>query len=115
MYHMILKNTQKDHDFNRVCNAGFAAFNPTLGDLVEQAEEKKLRMMGLWGMSEVQAYVTHQDPAAPNDIRKKAGGRLISPDAEIRITDPESGEILPIGQEGELEIRTPSQNDLLPG
>jgi len=109
MYHMILKNTQKDHDFTRVRNAGFAAFNPTLGDLVEQAEEKKLRMMGLWGMSEVQAYVTHQDPAAPADIRKKAGGRLISPDAEIRITDPESGEILPIGQEGELEIRTPSQ------
>ncbi len=109
MYHMILKNTSADHDFTRVCNAGFAAFNPTLGDLVEQAEKKKLRMMGLWGMSEVQAYVTHQDPTATAEIRKRAGGRLISPDAVIRITDPENGRVLPLGQEGELEINTPSQ------
>lgn len=109
MYHMILKHTPEDKDFARVFNAGFAAFNPTLGDLVEQAEAKQLRMMGLWGMSEVQAYVTHQDPSAPANIRKRAGGRLISSDAVIRISDPETGEILPIGQEGELEIKTPSQ------
>jgi fatty-acyl-CoA synthase len=38
-----------------------------------------------------------------------AGGRLIHPEARVRACDPTSGQQLPLGESGELEIRSPSR------
>jgi len=88
--------------------SGFANFNASLADIAERADARGLKLVGLFGMSEVQALVARQDPAAPLARRRNGGGHLISPDFKVRVRDPESGRLLPHGQQGEIEITGPS-------
>jgi fatty-acyl-CoA synthase len=98
-----------DTIFRRVTMAGYAAFNAALDDIVERAESRGLRLIGLWGMSEMQALVARRDPESDSGERGKAGGRLVSASGGARVRDPESGRLLPGGEAGELEITGPSR------
>lgn len=109
MFAMLLGERSEKKPFPHLKQGGFAAFNPALGDIVERAEARGIRLMGLWGMSELQALFAHQDPNASASVRKRAGGYLISPTAEVRIIDPGTGERLEFGKQGEIEIKAPSQ------
>ncbi len=109
MFAMLLDQSDETIPFPHLKQGGFAAFNPALGNIVKQAETRGVRLMGLWGMSELQALFSHQDPEASSDVRKRAGGYLVSPAAELRIVDPKTGEHLEFGQQGEIEIKAPSQ------
>lgn len=86
----------------------YARFNPAQEDVVERAEAAGLTVVGLYGMSECMALFSHQPLDAPAERRKQGGGIPVSPAAEIRVRDRESGRLLPPGENGELEIRAPS-------
>lgn len=109
MYAMLLAQSDDPRPYPSLKSAGFAAFNPALDNIVEQAEARGIRLYGLWGMSEVQAFVGHQEITDPANLRKRAGGRLISPGGEVRVRDPETGALLDNGENGEIEIKTVSQ------
>ncbi len=109
MIDRLLRATDRDDIFERVNFAGYAIFNSYLDDIVERAERRGLHAVGLWGMSEMQALVTRRDREDPADIRKKGGGRLVSPHAEVRVRDPETGALCAEGVAGELEIKGPSR------
>lgn len=109
MFAMLLGQRAEQIPFPHLKQGGFAAFNPALGDIVEQAEARGIRLMGLWGMSELQALFSHQDPETDASVRKRAGGYLVSPTAKVRIVDPETGQHLEFGEQGEIEIKAPSQ------
>jgi fatty-acyl-CoA synthase len=68
-----------------------------------------LKIVGLFGMSEVQALIARQDESAPLPERGVAGGRLIAAGARVRARDPGSGEVLAHGVAGELEFDVPSR------
>jgi fatty-acyl-CoA synthase len=87
---------------------GYARFNPALEDLVARAWQRGVRACGLYGMSEVHALYALQPPELPAAERAKAGGALVSPAAEVRICDPDSGAVLPPGAQGEIELKGPS-------
>ena len=109
MIDRLLRATDRDEIFARVNFAGYAIFNSYLDDIVERAERRGLHAVGLWGMSEMQALVTRRDRTDPADMRKRGGGRLISPRAEARVRDPETGALCAEGVAGELEIKGPSR------
>jgi len=88
--------------------AGYAAFNASLADLPERAQRRGLRLVGLYGMSEVQALYARQPLNAPVARRKLGGGIPTSPLAHVRVRDPETGELLGPGQPGALECAGPS-------
>lgn len=88
--------------------AGFASFAPSLDDLPERAEQAGIKLVGLYGSSELQALVAGQALDAPLEERQQAGGRLVAPEARVRARDIETGDILPHGTVGEIEISTPS-------
>jgi fatty-acyl-CoA synthase len=88
---------------------GYAAFSPALADLPERADARGLKLVGLYGMSEVQALLARQSEAAPLAERALAGGRPVAAEARVRARDPESGEVLPHGTAGELEFLVPSR------
>lgn len=94
--------------FSSIDFVGFAAFNQSGIELVERAEALGVRMVGVWGMSEMQALAARRDAEAPVAERAKAGGKLVSEDAKVRVRHPETGSILPPGVAGALEIRGPS-------
>lgn len=87
--------------------AGYAAFNPALADIVQRAEARGLKLVGLYGMSEVQALFARQDENAPSAERALGGGRPVSAEARVRARDPETGRVLPHGEAGELEFHAP--------
>lgn len=87
---------------------GYAAFNPALGDIVERARARGLVVLGLYGISEIQALFSRNRTDAPVEHHKQGGGYPVSPLARVRARDPESGRVLPHGEDGELEFLAPS-------
>jgi fatty-acyl-CoA synthase len=87
---------------------GYARFNPALDDIVTRAEARGVRVCGLYGMSEVHALYALQPATLPSAERAKGGGVLVSPSAEVRICDPDTGAELPPGVHGEIELKGPS-------
>lgn len=87
---------------------GYAAFNPALGDIAARAAARGVRLVGLYGASELQALFSRQDENAPLEERSLAGGRPVARAARVRARDPESGRVLPHGDAGELEFHAPS-------
>ena len=87
---------------------GFAAFAAKPGELLARAEARGLPLVGLYGMSEVQAFFARQRLDADPDRRLLGGGVPIDPAARVRVRDPESGRLLPAGESGEIELAGPS-------
>lgn len=98
----------RDADFTSVRFFGYAAFNPAHADIVQRADARGLKLVGLYGMSEVQALFARQDENQPAAERMLGGGRPVSPLARIRVRDPETGKVLEHGAQGELEFVAPS-------
>jgi fatty-acyl-CoA synthase len=94
--------------FSSVRFFGYAAFNPARGDIVQRADTRGLKLVGLYGTSELQALFARQDERAPAAERMLGGGRPVSPLARVRARDPASGAILEHGAPGELEFFAPS-------
>jgi len=88
--------------------AGFASFSPSLDALPERADAAGLKLIGLYGSSELQALVAAQDVGAPLFKRRQAGGKLVSAHGRVRARNVGSGEIMPHGEVGEIEIKAPS-------
>ncbi|WP_454668651.1 AMP-binding protein [Achromobacter kerstersii] len=90
---------------------GFASFTPALDNMLDLAHDAGVPLTGLYGSSELIALVAGQ-PRDPQEgdvsARHQPGGTLIYPDARVRARDPESGQVLPHGQSGEIEILSPS-------
>ena len=109
IYQRLLEATSAEVPFPSVKWAGYAAFNPALADIVERAERRGLILCGLYGMSEVQALYAAWPTSLPATIRKLGGGMPTSALAHVRTRDPETGALLPAGQNGELECMGPSR------
>ncbi|VCU68190.1 Long-chain-fatty-acid--CoA ligase [Pigmentiphaga humi] len=90
---------------------GFASFAPDSGQLFALADAAGLPLAGLYGSSELQALLAVQPAdASQGDVtlRRQPGGVLVHPRALVRARDPQTGALLPHGQSGEIEIRSPS-------
>ena len=98
----------READFTSVRFFGYAAFNPAHADIVQRADARGLKLVGLYGMSEVQALFARQDENRPAAERMLGGGRPVSPLARVRARDPETGKVLEHGAQGELEFVAPS-------
>jgi fatty-acyl-CoA synthase len=108
MYQRLLDLMPGRWPFRSIKWAGYAAFNASLEDLPERAQRRGLRLVGLYGMSEVQALYARQPLNLPIPKRKQGGGVPVSPLAHVRVRDPETGELLGPGQPGALEMAGPS-------
>jgi fatty-acyl-CoA synthase len=85
----------------------YAAFNPAQADIVKRADARGLKLVGLYGASEIQALFARQHERAPVAERMLGGGRPVSPAARVRVRDPHSGRLLDHGGQGELEFLAP--------
>ena len=108
----VLEAADSPKDFESCKLFGFANFSPAITNLLEQAERNGLPLTGLYGSSELQALVAAQPTQASEgdvSVRYMAGGRLIHPEARVRVSDPETGTILAHGESGEIEIKSLSR------
>ena len=108
----LFETAQSPAEFESCALFGFASFSPAITSLLEQAERNHVALTGLYGSSELQALVAAQPlDASQGDtsVRYLSGGRLIHPEARVRASDPETGQILKWGESGEIEIFSPSR------
>lgn len=91
-----------------VKHSGFASFAAEPTAFMDLAESRGLTLVGLYGMSEVQAFFARQPLHAPPERRLLGGGLPLDPQATVRVTDPETRALLPPGEEGEIELGGPS-------
>jgi fatty-acyl-CoA synthase len=57
-----------------------------------------------WGMSETCAFVSAHPCDAGRDVLRRSLGRIL-PGAEVRVIDPDSGDVVELGMAGELLVR----------
>ena len=72
------------------------------------AEARGLKLVGLYGSSEMQAVLSRQPMHLPPEQREVGGGKLITAATQVRVCDTETGKILPHGQQGEIQFKGPS-------
>ena len=87
---------------------GHANYSPSLTDLPRRAQQRGVRMRGMYGMRELLAFFPAHPEAAPLERRALGGGLPACPEARVRVRLLDSGEIAPEGAEGEIEIRSPN-------
>jgi fatty-acyl-CoA synthase len=108
MYRRMLDLAPGQDPFPSARIFGYAAFNPGAADFARSAWQKRVPLFGLYGSSEVQALFSMQRADAPVDQRIEGGGiPAAGAQAEVRVRDVDSGELLPAERSGELEIRAP--------
>lgn len=72
------------------------------------AQARGLKLVGLYGSSEMQAVLSRQPMHLPPEMREVGGGKLITAATQVRVRDSVSGKILPHGEPGEIEFKGPS-------
>lgn len=109
MLHLILETAGPNLErLSSLKEAGFASFNTGGQELVEKGDSLGKRFYQCYGSTEVQALMAHQPPEVEAERRALAGGVPSSVEYEVRVRDRQSGELLPSGETGELEVRGPN-------
>lgn len=105
----LLAHSSEQFPFRSLSFIGYAAFSPALGDIVARAQARGVRLVGLYGTSEIQALFSRQGEFDALEERALGGGRPVNPATRVRARDPASGLVLPHGESGELEFDAPSR------
>jgi len=109
MLNKILDASPGDQPFPRLKLFGHANFDPSLTKLPQRAEAAGVLIRGFYGMSELLAGFATQSPDAPVARRAEAGGFPVCEEAQFRIANPDTGSVLAVEQEGELQVLTPNR------
>ncbi len=108
MFAQMLDSRPEPIPFPSVHFFGYSAFSPVLADFPRQAEERGLKLVGLYGSSEMQGLFALQDKNLLLPDRVVGGGTLVSSEARVRARDPETGFVVAHNSPGELEFKGPS-------
>ena len=108
MFARLIDVLPNSNPFPSIAFCGFATFTPSLGNIVELADQRGLKLVGLYGASEILAYFASQNPGDTVPNRARMGGFPVSAGAEVRVRDPEDGRLLGTDETGELEFKGPS-------
>ncbi len=108
MYRRIFEAASGPKALSSLRHCGFGAFGGGAEELVAEGDRRGIPFIGLYGMSETQALYAGQWPDAVPELRARAGGFPVSPASVVRVRDPETGRLVPEGENGELELSGPS-------
>lgn len=108
MLEALVAQEEEPHPFPSLRRCGFASFNRDANETMRMGKARGLPLVGLYGMSEVQALFAGQAPTDSPEQRALGGGKLVSPQARVRVRDSDTGRLLAPGEQGELELSGPS-------
>lgn len=98
-----------DRPFPALRFFGFGAFTSAFNEYASQSWQRGIPLFGMYGSSEVLAMFSVQASDQPVAERIEGGGRPVAgTEASVRIRDVETGQLLPAGEAGEIEILGPS-------
>jgi fatty-acyl-CoA synthase len=105
MLRAVLDSPAFDASVSRWRWAGYANFTGGPERLLGDAEERGgVRLVGLYGSSECFALMSVWGDDEPADVRVLAGGVPVSPEIQVRAGDPQTGQPLGHGVNGEIQV-----------
>ena len=104
----LLDADQRDCAMPSLVCCGYGAFNLPAEEITKRATRKGVKVVGLYGMSEIQALYARRSHEITTELRYLPGGKLVSKQAKVRARNPDTGDVLPHNQSGELEFKGPS-------
>jgi acyl-CoA synthetase (AMP-forming)/AMP-acid ligase II len=90
---------------------GVADFIGRTRDVAHWARRFGALASGVYGSSEVFALALIWPDDVPAPRRWLGGGRVVSPEIQVRTADPATDAVLPAGEQGELQFRGPTVVD----
>jgi len=106
MFDRLTEYSQKPTSFHSVTFCGYANFTPSLTDIVEKADKLGLKLVGLYGASELLAFFATQKPSTSASKRVRMGGFPVNKKTEVRVRNPTTGKLVSKGSVGELEFKS---------
>lgn len=104
MFDRLIKGSDGPEAFKSIKFCGYANFTPSLPDIVERADKWGLKLVGLYGASELLAFLAVQQTLASSSDRSRMGGFPVDKKTKVRVRNPESGQLMRRGETGELEF-----------
>jgi fatty-acyl-CoA synthase len=104
----LLQQNDRTPAFPSIRFCGYGNFNPAQKGIEARADKRGMTLVGMYGTSEIQGLFSRQAPTDPLSIRALGGGWPVSPLVRFRARNPDTGEIQPHGESGELEILAPT-------
>lgn len=89
----------------RVAAGGVFEVNPL--EFTRQLDAEGITFSHAYGMSEVHAMTFLSPADAPAEDRAAPGGPAVTPNTEVRVVDEGTGEVLPPGERGIMQVRGP--------
>jgi fatty-acyl-CoA synthase len=108
MFDRLVEYNDNPAGFSSVEFCGYANFTPSLSDVVKRTEKSGLKLVGLYGASELLAFLAVQKPSASSSERARMGGFPVDKNTKVRVRNPESGKLMHQGSVGELEFKCTS-------
>lgn len=109
MVRRLAQSSQAEQPFASLRFFGFGAFTSNFTEIAQACCALGIPLHGLYGSSEVLAIFSAQAGDAPLAQRLEGGGVPVAgAQARIRIRDEATGQLLPSGQSGQIEIQAPS-------
>lgn len=109
MYERMVASRPEKIPFPKLAPAPSFGANPPLEPFRKIARDRGIPICAVYGMSEVCALFAFQDMSLHEDDRVIGGGQPVHPETEIRVSDPDTDVPLPTGQEGEIQIKSPTR------
>ncbi|MEQ9333171.1 AMP-binding protein [Thalassobaculum sp.] len=97
-----------ERPFPHLRSVAYAAFNAALPDFAAVAAARGLPLRAGFGMSESFALFAFRKADEPPERRPVGGGTPVNMNGAARIVDPATGEAMPVGEPGALQIRSPN-------
>lgn len=108
MYERMVESRPEQVPFPKLAPCPSFGANPPLDAYLKIARDRGLPICAVYGMSEVMALFSFQRMDYDEADRVIGGGHAVHPETEIRVCDPDTDAVLPIGEEGEVQIKGPT-------
>ena len=110
MYERMIESRPEPQPFPKLAPCPSFGANPPLESYLKIARARGLPICAVYGMSEVMALFSFQSMDYDEANRVIGGGHAVHPETEIRVYDPDTDAVLPIGEEGEAQWNGHAKN-----
>jgi fatty-acyl-CoA synthase len=103
MEKMLARPDFKSYDLSRLRTGTIVSNDPqVMARAIDELGMKDL--YATYGMSETSSVVVRGLSSDPLEVKLNSHGKPM-PDIEVRIADPETNQLLPVGEQGEIQVR----------
>ena len=108
LFYQLLDQVDGNPAFPKFRFAPYGCFNSPPESFIQKMDARGFQCVGCYGSTELQGIIAVQPLGSDAATRIRGGGFISNPDARVRVRNPDTGALLAPGEQGTLEIATPT-------